>query len=37
MRKGKVYYNDLLAGIITETDEGEFVFQYDENYIKIIA
>jgi serine/threonine-protein kinase HipA len=34
MRKGKVYYNVHLAGIITETDEGEYVFQYDENYVK---
>lgn len=34
MRKGKVYYDSHLAGIITETDEGEYIFQYDENYIK---
>ena len=23
-----------MAGIITETNEGEFVFQYDEQYVK---
>jgi len=34
MRQGKVYYKDNLAGIIMETNEGEYVFQYDENYIK---
>ncbi len=34
MRKGKVYYKNHLAGIITETNEGEFVFQYDEQYVK---
>ena len=34
MRKGEVYYNDFLAGIIVETDEGEYVFQYDEQYVK---
>lgn len=34
MRKGKVFYKDLLAGIITETDEGEYTFQYDEQYVK---
>ncbi|NQT76341.1 MAG: HipA N-terminal domain-containing protein [Bacteroidetes bacterium] len=34
MRKGKVYYKDHLAGIITESDEGEFVFQYDYQYVK---
>lgn len=33
MRQGKVYYKNHLAGIITETDEGEFVFQYDEQYV----
>ena len=34
MRKGKVYYNNYLAGIITETDQGEYVFEYDKNYVK---
>lgn len=34
MRQGKVYYNNNLAGIITETNDGEFVFQYDETYVK---
>lgn len=34
MRKGAVYYKDLLAGILTETNEGEYVFQYDEKYTK---
>ena len=34
MRRGKVYYKDHLAGIITETNEGEYVFQYNEQYIK---
>ena len=34
MRRGRVYYKDNLSGIITETDEGEYVFQYDENYVK---
>ncbi len=33
MRQGKVYYKEHLAGIITETNEGEFVFQYDEVYV----
>mgnify|MGYP000853800886 CR=1 FL=1 len=33
MRKGYVYYRDALAGTITETDDGEFVFQYNEAYI----
>lgn len=34
MRKAKVYYNEYLAGIITENDEGEYVFQYDSEYIE---
>jgi serine/threonine-protein kinase HipA len=34
MRQGKVYYNEYLAGIITETNEGEYVFQYDADYLK---
>ena len=34
MRKGKVYYNDHLAGIITETSDGEYVFQYAEDYVR---
>jgi serine/threonine-protein kinase HipA len=34
MRQGKVFYKNCLAGIVTETDEGEYIFQYDENYIK---
>ena len=34
MRQGKVYYKDHLAGIITETNEGEYLFQYEDKYIK---
>ena len=34
MRKGKVYYKDRFAGIISETDEGEYIFQYDEDYVR---
>jgi serine/threonine-protein kinase HipA len=34
MRQAKVFYQDFLAGILTETDEGEYVFQYDENYVR---
>jgi serine/threonine-protein kinase HipA len=34
MKRGKVYYKNHLAGIVTETDEGEYVFQYDHQYVK---
>jgi len=32
MRKASIYYKDHLAGILTETDDGEYVFRYDEAY-----
>jgi len=34
MRKAKIYYKKILAGILTETNDGEYVFQYEDNYIK---
>ncbi len=34
MRQGEVFYQDYLAGIITETDDGEFLFEYDKDYIQ---
>ncbi|MGA9638507.1 HipA N-terminal domain-containing protein [Flavobacterium sp.] len=33
MRKATIYYKDFLAGTLTETDEGEYHFQYDDNFI----
>ncbi len=33
MRKAEVFYKDRLAGVITETDEGLYQFQYDEAYV----
>lgn len=34
MRRGKVYYKEHFAGIISESNDGEFVFQYDEQYVQ---
>ena len=34
MRQGKVYYKDSLAGIITESNDGEYIFKYNEQYVK---
>lgn len=34
MRRGEVYYKDHFAGMITETNEGEYVFQYDDEYVQ---
>ena len=33
MRQGKVYYKNHLAGIISESNEGEYVFRYDRQYV----
>jgi len=32
MRQGKIYIHGVYAGILTETDLGLFVFEYDEQY-----
>lgn len=34
MRQAKILYKDTFAGILTETDDGEFQFQYDAQYFK---
>ena len=33
MRKAQIYYNDTIAGILTETSDGEFTFKYEDSYI----
>jgi serine/threonine-protein kinase HipA len=33
MREAKIYYNNVVAGLLTETDDGEYVFLYDEKYV----
>ena len=33
MRTAEIFYQDVLAGILTETNEGHFIFQYDEQYV----
>lgn len=32
MRQGRVYYKKHYAGLITETDDGEYLFQYNDQY-----
>jgi len=34
MRKADILYEELFAGTLTETDEGEFIFIYDGSYLK---
>lgn len=33
MRQARVYYNEIPAGIIAETETGRFVFQYNREYV----
>ncbi len=33
MRRAEVYYNDVFAGMLTETNEGQYIFQYDNVYV----
>ena len=34
MRQGRVFYNDIAAGIITEDEQG-YTFVYDESYLNL--
>jgi len=34
MRQAKIKYKDELAGHLTETDEGEYIFQYAADYVR---
>jgi HipA-like protein len=31
-RKGEIYNNGVLAGVLEKTDDREFIFHYDEKY-----
>ena len=34
MRQGNVYYKEHLAGTITETNDGEYQFQYTDEFVR---
>lgn len=34
MRSAAIYYKNYLSGFLTETDDGAYIFQYEEKYIK---
>src|SRR5580658_7202979 len=34
MRQAIIRYQDILAGILTENDEGTYTFRYDPEYVK---
>lgn len=33
MRSAEIFYKDVLAGILTETNEGLYTFQYEKKYV----
>ena len=33
MRRAERYYKDVIAGILTETNEGQYTFLYDKEYV----
>ena len=33
MRRARIYYNNILAGILTETSDGEYIFHYEDDYV----
>jgi serine/threonine-protein kinase HipA len=34
MRRATVQYNSAVAGVLTETDDGIYIFRYDLDYVK---
>jgi serine/threonine-protein kinase HipA len=35
LRKAKIYYNENLAGYLTETDDGNYIFRYTSEYVEL--
>ena len=33
MRSGQVFYKNVLAGMLSQIDNGSFIFQYDERWL----
>lgn len=34
MRQAKIFYDTIFCGILTETNDGDFTFQYNTDYVK---
>lgn len=34
MRQATIFYKSFLAGVLTETNDGEYIFKYVDSYIK---
>ena len=32
MNKGQVFYNDIIAGFISKTEQGNYMFEYEDKY-----
>jgi serine/threonine-protein kinase HipA len=35
MRSANIFYKDVLAGVLIETDDGEYIFTYEDDYVNI--
>ena len=33
MRRARIFYKEIEAGILTEKDDGDYVFQYHKDYV----
>ncbi|TXD84932.1 phosphatidylinositol kinase [Subsaximicrobium wynnwilliamsii] len=33
MRQAKILYDNVICGLLTETDDGEFTFKYEDAYV----
>lgn len=33
MRQAKILYNTIFCGILTETNDGEYIFEYNSDYV----
>lgn len=34
MRRAEIFYKDILAGMLVETNDGEYTFEYENEYIE---
>jgi serine/threonine-protein kinase HipA len=34
MRRAAIYYKDVLAGMLTESEDGDYIFVYEGDYVK---
>lgn len=33
MRQARIYYDSIFCGLLTETNDGDFTFKYNDNYL----